>query len=55
MNIPTRIGRRYDAHNHLQDERLKAQRTEILRAIEQERVEFMVVNGSCESDWGEVR
>ena len=55
MNIPTRIGRRYDAHNHLQDARLKEQRTEILRAIEQEQVELMVVNGSRESDWGEVR
>jgi TatD DNase family protein len=44
----------YDAHDHLQDERLKDQRDEILRAVERERVELMVVNGSCESDWAGV-
>ena len=44
----------YDAHNHLQDERLRGHRTEILQTIGRERVELMVVNGSCESDWPEV-
>ncbi len=47
--------RLYDAHNHLQDERLKARRPEILSALERERIELMVVNGSTESDWAEVR
>jgi TatD DNase family protein len=47
--------RLYDAHNHLQDERLRAHRDEILRALEREGVERMVVNGSCESDWAGVR
>ena len=46
--------RLYDAHNHLQDERLRAHRDEILRALEREGVERMVVNGSCESDWAGV-
>lgn len=43
--------RLYDAHNHLQDERLRGERTGILGALERERVERVVVNGSCESDW----
>jgi TatD DNase family protein len=46
-----RAYRLYDAHNHLQDERLKGERTGILRALERERVDRVVVNGSCESDW----
>jgi TatD DNase family protein len=46
--------RLYDAHNHLHDERLKNQREEILRAVERERVELMVVNGLSESDWAGV-
>jgi len=43
--------RLYDAHNHLQDERLTPQREAILAAVRREGVARMVVNGSCESDW----
>ena len=43
-----------DAHNHLQDERLRPWRTEILGACAAEGVERMVVNGACESDWDDV-
>src|SRR3569832_245775 len=41
----------YDAHNHLQDERLDAVRQDVLRLLQRENVKAMVVNGSCESDW----
>lgn len=41
----------YDAHNHLQDERLDGAREGIMAALAQENVLKMVVNGSCESDW----
>jgi len=41
----------FDAHNHLQDERLGAHRADIMAAIRRENVRKMVVNGSCESDW----
>lgn len=44
----------YDAHNHLQDERLKPHRDAILSDLEHEGVAKMVVNGSCESDWPHV-
>ena len=44
----------YDAHNHLQDERLKARRAEIMAAAAALPVDHMVVNGACESDWPEV-
>jgi TatD DNase family protein len=43
--------RLYDAHNHLQDERLTRCRESILADLTQERVVRMVVNGSCEEDW----
>jgi TatD DNase family protein len=38
----------------LHDVRLKAKRDEILHALEAERVQLVVVNGSCEADWAEV-
>ncbi len=43
--------RLYDAHNHLQDERLTPCREAVLAVLEQEKVARMVVNGSCEADW----
>lgn len=43
--------RLYDAHNHLQDERLAPHLEALLPALERERVARMVVNGSCEADW----
>ena len=46
--------RLYDAHNHLQDQRLAPCREAILRALQRESVMRMVVNGSCEADWPEV-
>ena len=46
--------RLYDAHNHLQDERLAANRAEIFAAVERSGIARMVVNGACESDWPEV-
>ena len=46
--------RLYDAHNHLQDERLAPHREAILAALQKEGVAGMVVNGSCEADWPEV-
>ena len=44
----------YDAHNHLQDERLASRRADILQAVAQAGVRRMVVNGSCEEDWPQV-
>ena len=44
----------YDAHNHLQDERLAPHRTEIMATIERVGVVKMVVNGSGEADWPKV-
>ena len=46
--------RLFDAHNHLQDERLAPQRAEILRTLPDAGVVQMAVNGSCEEDWPEV-
>jgi TatD DNase family protein len=46
--------RLYDAHNHLQDDRLAPHRQAILAALQTEGVAGMVVNGSCEADWPEV-
>src|SRR5690242_14645798 len=43
--------RLYDAHNHLQDERLAPHREVVLAAVQQAGVARMVVNGSCEEDW----
>ena len=46
--------RLFDAHNHLQDERLKPRETEIITTAQQKGVTKMVVNGSCEEDWDQV-
>jgi TatD DNase family protein len=47
MNKP----RLYDAHNHLQDERLTPHIQPVLADLARENVAKMVVNGSCEQDW----
>jgi len=47
--------RLYDAHNHLQDERLAANRAELIATATDVGVAKMVVNGSCEEDWPVVR
>ncbi len=44
----------YDAHNHLQDDRLAAIRDAALLDARREGVRRMVVNGSCEEDWPRV-
>jgi TatD DNase family protein len=44
----------YDAHNHLQDPRLKPHLSAIMSALETEPIARMVVNGSCEEDWPDV-
>lgn len=44
----------YDAHNHLQDERLRARLPEIMADAQGQEIVRMVVNGSCESDWDAV-
>ena len=49
MSVPL-----YDAHNHLQDERLKPHLPGIIQAAREEGIARMVVNGSCEADWPEV-
>jgi TatD DNase family protein len=41
----------YDAHNHLQDDRLAPKRDEIVATAVQHGVARMVVNGACEEDW----
>lgn len=41
----------YDAHNHLQDDRLAPCREDVLAALQRENVIACVVNGSCEEDW----
>jgi TatD DNase family protein len=46
--------RLFDAHNHLQDERLGNATGELLDASRNEGVIKMVVNGSCEADWEQV-
>jgi TatD DNase family protein len=46
--------RLFDAHNHLQDERLAPHLAEILAALPGAGVVRMVVNGSCEADWPRV-
>jgi TatD DNase family protein len=43
--------RLYDAHNHLQDDRLAPHLGAVLAASRHEGVARMVVNGCCESDW----
>ena len=44
----------YDAHNHLQDDRLAPHLAEMMAAAAREGVARMVVNGSCEEDWPQV-
>ena len=44
----------YDAHNHLQDERLAQPLPEVMAAAERVGVVRMVVNGSREEDWPQV-
>ena len=41
----------YDAHNHLQDERLASLLDSLPATLEQQNIRKMVVNGSCEEDW----
>ncbi|HUD45608.1 MAG TPA: TatD family hydrolase [Candidatus Baltobacteraceae bacterium] len=41
----------YDAHNHLQDERLRPHLDAVMAAVRAEPIARMVVNGSCEEDW----
>jgi len=44
----------YDAHNHLQDERLAPAREHLREQLRCENVKGMVVNGSSEEDWPSV-
>jgi TatD DNase family protein len=44
----------YDAHNHLQDERLDPWRDQIIATMPQTGIAEMIVNGSCEGDWPQV-
>jgi len=44
----------FDAHNHLQDERLKLHQDKIVAEAQEQGIQKMVVNGSCEADWAEV-
>lgn len=44
----------YDAHNHLQDDRLDPWREKIIATMPQTGLAEMVVNGSCEEDWPQV-
>ncbi len=46
--------RLYDAHNHLQDDRLAPHRHAVMEAVQREGIVKMVVNGTCEEDWPEV-
>jgi TatD DNase family protein len=46
--------RLYDAHNHLQDERLGEHPAELVAACRQAGIARMVVNGSAEADWPQV-
>lgn len=44
----------YDAHNHLQDERLDPWREGIIAMMPGTGLGEMIVNGSCEEDWPQV-
>jgi TatD DNase family protein len=44
----------YDAHNHLQDERLRPHLERLIPECAGQGIARMVVNGSCEEDWPEV-
>ncbi len=41
----------YDAHNHLQDDRLRPHLDAVMTAVRAVPIARMVVNGSCEADW----
>jgi TatD DNase family protein len=41
----------YDAHNHLQDARLRPHLETILEVLPRADIAKMVVNGTCEADW----
>jgi len=41
----------YDAHNHLQDDRLKPHLSAVMAAVQAASISRMVVNGACEDDW----
>ncbi len=41
----------YDAHNHLQDDRLRPHLDAVIAAARSIPITRMVVNGSCEEDW----
>ena len=45
----------YDAHNHLQDARFAGHQAGLLAACADVGVVRVVVNGSCEGDWEQVR
>jgi TatD DNase family protein len=51
---PARGLRLYDAHNHLQDERLAPYSEAIWSCLATEPIQGMVVNGSAERDWDAV-
>jgi TatD DNase family protein len=44
----------FDAHNHLQDDRILSRSEDLVNTAARAGVVAMVVNGSCESDWAEV-
>lgn len=46
--------RLYDAHNHLQDDRLASHLPQVIPQLRQAGLSKMVVNGSCEEDWPDV-
>jgi TatD DNase family protein len=46
--------RLYDAHNHLQDDRLAPHLESIVAGLNNSGIVRMVVNGSCEEDWPRV-
>lgn len=54
LRIPPATVRLYDAHNHLQDDRLKPHCTSAVAACSCVGLAKMVVNGSCEEDWPQV-
>ncbi len=48
------MARLFDAHNHLQDERIVGRADELLEAAGREGLVSMCVNGSCPDDWDAV-
>jgi len=54
LTAQTMNARFFDAHNHLQDERLAPHLRDILASLPGARVAQMVVNGSSEADWPQV-